>query len=342
VRKLASIQKIVSVEAIEGKDRIVQCGVLGWSMVTQKSNNFQVGDYCVFFEIDSILPEAEWSAFLEGKTRIRTRKFGGVLAQGLMLPIDAIPEVESHLRQVDGDIEGLDLTELLGVIQWEPPVDANTGESRGNFPTHIISKTDEIRIQSCPKVLEELKGLPWYAALKMDGSSATYFWDDAPPKMDMSPGFVSCSRNMRKSEDSHFHQVALRYGLDEILKTNDYLVFQGEVVGPGIQANRLGLKELDLFIFNVYDRREKRYLTLSEALQVCKFGKLKHVPIIDQGESFDLTQEALVQMSIGEYEGTKNPREGIVVRPQTPVYSNVLRDRLSFKVVNPNYLLKYE
>jgi hypothetical protein len=42
----------------------------------------------------------------------------------------------------------------------------------------------------------------------------------------------------------------------------------------------------------------------------------------------------------GIYPGTGNQREGIVVRPLEPVYSNVLRTRLSFKVLSNEYLVK--
>jgi hypothetical protein len=38
----------------------------------------------------------------------------------------------------------------------------------------------------------------------------------------------------------------------------------------------------------------------------------------------------------------KFPAEGMVVRPKTGTYSEVIRDSLSFKVLNSDYLLKFE
>ena len=54
-RKLASIQKVVKIEPIEGSDFIEKITVLGWELVAKKSE-FKEGDLCVYFEIDSILP----------------------------------------------------------------------------------------------------------------------------------------------------------------------------------------------------------------------------------------------------------------------------------------------
>jgi hypothetical protein len=47
-------------------------------------------------------------------------------------------------------------------------------------------------------------------------------------------------------------------------------------------------------------------------------------------------------MAKGIYPGTTNRREGIVVCPTTEIYSPTLQGRLSFKVVNNEYLLKDE
>ena len=86
MRKLASIQKIEWIRPIEGKDRIVLAGILGWQVIVKK-DEFQVGDLCVYVEIDSQLPEKPEYEFLRPKKfRIRTMKMGGVLSEGICLP----------------------------------------------------------------------------------------------------------------------------------------------------------------------------------------------------------------------------------------------------------------
>ena len=56
MRKLASIQKIINVEPIEGADAIEKATVLGWQLVIRKGE-FTIGDLCVYCEIDSMMPD---------------------------------------------------------------------------------------------------------------------------------------------------------------------------------------------------------------------------------------------------------------------------------------------
>ena len=55
MRKLASIQKIWDVVPIENADAIELVKVLGWQCVAKKGE-FNKGDLCIYFEIDSFLP----------------------------------------------------------------------------------------------------------------------------------------------------------------------------------------------------------------------------------------------------------------------------------------------
>ncbi len=111
-RALAHIEKIAWIKPIEGADNIEKIGVLGWVLIS-KRGEFKEGDKCCFFEIDSKLPEKEWSKFLEPKHyKIKTMKLGkfGVISQGLALPISDIPELAKKEWNI-----GDDVTELLGV-----------------------------------------------------------------------------------------------------------------------------------------------------------------------------------------------------------------------------------
>jgi hypothetical protein len=51
--------------------------------------------------------------------------------------------------------------------------------------------------------------------------------------------------------------------------------------------------------------------------------------------------EQLLEKAKGKYPSGKH-REGIVIRPIKEAYSEILKGRLSFKVVNNDYLLKDE
>lgn len=111
-RSLAHIEKIAWVKPIEGADNIELIGILGWVCIAKKGE-FQQGSWCCYFEIDSKLPEKEWSEFMRNKHfKVKTMKLGkfNVISQGLALPIDCIQELQNKTLEV-----GTDVTELLGV-----------------------------------------------------------------------------------------------------------------------------------------------------------------------------------------------------------------------------------
>jgi RNA ligase (TIGR02306 family) len=77
MRQLASIQKILKLEPIEGADAIECATVLGWQLVVKK-DEFKVGELCVYVEIDSILPDKPEFEFMKPRNmRIRTIKLRG-------------------------------------------------------------------------------------------------------------------------------------------------------------------------------------------------------------------------------------------------------------------------
>lgn len=111
-RSLAHIEKIAWIKPIEGADNIELIGILGWVCIAKKGE-FKEGSWCCYFEIDSKLPETEWSEFMRAKYfKVKTMKLGkfGVISQGLALPIDIIPELQNKVLSI-----GTDVTELLGV-----------------------------------------------------------------------------------------------------------------------------------------------------------------------------------------------------------------------------------
>lgn len=111
-RELAHIEVIHDIQPIPGADNIDKAKVLGWDLIVKKGE-FQEGDMCVFFEIDSKMPEAEWSKFLEPKGyKVKIYKLSkfGVWSEGLALPVQSIPELAT------GDFyEGQGVTDLLKV-----------------------------------------------------------------------------------------------------------------------------------------------------------------------------------------------------------------------------------
>ena len=344
-RKLASIQRVLQIEPIANADAIELARINGWQCVTKKGE-FQVGDLGVFLEIGAVPPDREPFRFLwqrkpkEGEIapektekpanfRLRTMKLRGALSQGLLLPLSAF-----DLGEIG---EGDDLTAILEVSKYEPPVNAMRGgesDFRAPFP-NFIPKTDEMRVQSVPEVLDEMRGLPYVATLKYDGSSGTFCID--PRDGD----FHVCSRNQSvKDGDNFYWRVARKYDLETVLRRAPNFAIQGEVCGPGIQKNRLGLKEIALFVFNVYDIQNARFLPHDDAQRWARENGLTPVEVVETGESFAHNQESLLSLAEGKYANTSNEREGIVVRPRHETVSAALAGRLSFKAISNRFLLK--
>jgi RNA ligase (TIGR02306 family) len=337
-RKLASIQKITEILPIDGADKIVCVKILGWQCVALKTE-FKVNDACVFFEIDSVLPIAQWNDHLRKEPnkplRIKTIRLRGQLSQGLAMPMSIIPTGEYEVGQ--------DVTELVGVTKYEPVVPAHlSGMAKGNFPA-FLHKTDETRLQSEPRVLDEAisKGLVLVGTLKMDGTSFTAYRRDDE--------FGVCSRNLdlKETEDNAHWRMARKLKLEEILRSEpSNLSIQGEIVGPSIQANRLGLSESKLYLFNLFDIDTGKYLSHTELSAFAEKHGLKVVPTVyrlDFGGVVgprDVNHLLNIANNLNYDNGT--PAEGIVWRSMCETHSDVLKGRLSFKTISNRYLEKYK
>lgn len=375
MRKLASIQRIVDIQPIDGADRIVRATVLGWHCVTQKSNDFKPGDLVVYFEPDAMLPAVPAFEFLRKKPeetsfRLKTIRLKGQVSQGLILPLDAVfsksvnqisGHVDYHHFLEDGKVivvntqEGVDLSELLGITKYEPEVPAQLrGLVKGNFP-HFLAKTDETRIQSCPKVLVRNQGKRVYTTEKIDGSSWTGFFipdQELANELHVKPEdlaedgtlFGVCSRNLylTKTEGNAYWKMVEKYDIENKLrKLGRPLALQGEMYGLGICGNKLKETSIHLKIYNVKDLKENRYLSIDEMVKVCVELGLETVPILDQFV-LDHTVDELVVMSIGKSVLNDTVwREGIVVRGVEEGTDEDL-GRFSFKVINPEFLLEYK
>lgn len=330
MRKLASVQVVDRIDPIEGADRIEAARVMGWTVVA-KRGEFAVGDRCVFFEIDSLLPEtAEWAEFMRPRGfRVKTVRLRGVLSQGLALPL-------SILGPGAGFSVGDDVTERLGVRKWEPPVPEVEGIA-GPFPSGV-PKTDEIRLQSALGVLDEIRGLDFYVTTKLDGQSATLF-------RGIDGRFGACHRNFEiKRGNGALWQVATR--LEALVPAG--FAIQGELCGPGIQKNRLDLEAPEFFAFNIFDIRRGVYLGFEDFVRCCAEVGIKTVPVEmvvhgDEAARYEHTLDGWLGAAKGLYVGTKNRKEGVVVRPLVERSSRALGGaRLSFKVINNDFLLKDE
>ncbi|HEX7842340.1 MAG TPA: RNA ligase family protein, partial [Kofleriaceae bacterium] len=201
----------------------------------------------------------------------------------------------------------VDLRDRLGVTKFEVAL-PDAREIAGSFPARV-PKTDEIRLQSALGVLDEIRGKEFYVSTKCDGTSATYVRDGGA-------GFIAASRNWALARGAnHVWRLAERYQLEDRIPVD--VAIQGEVCGPGIQKNRLGLDDVDLFVFNVYDLRAGAFLELDALRAFCADRGLRTVPIErvvrgDDAVRFDHSLDAWLEAARGSYAGTRQRKEGVV------------------------------
>lgn len=385
MRQLATVQTITDIQPIPDADAIEVASVLGWKVVIKKGE-FNIGDRIVYCEVDSIMPERPEFEFLRPvKFRVKTRRMRGQISQGIVFPLSVLtttpksienkhvivgmhgselkilyqPEIEFELDSNAGPFtmvltDGLDVTDFLGVIKYDIPeedtgltVNGQGGRSamKRGFP-NWIPKTDETRIQSVPRVLEDAVGTGIYITEKLDGSSYTCFLKDNE--------FGVCSRNQEKKEipTCHFWEATRRLGIEEKLreykqKTGIELALQGELVGPGIQKNKYGLVERSIYFFNAFKVATGSFVDYAELLDIMIDLELQMVPILVVntviGEPGYQTVDSFIKLAT--IKTTINLSgvwaEGIVVRPLVESTHRKL-GRFSFKAINPEFSLKYD
>jgi len=345
LRKLASLQKIDRITIHSNTDSLELAYIGGWQVAVRKGE-FKIGDLIIYCEIDSILPDKPEFEFLRSKHfRIKTIKLRGALSQGIILPLSILDNEQQILNaylSVGKKILGTDVTEKLGITKYElPEKEMGKCDAKGSLPPFVI-KTDEQRLQSAMSLIDEMWGLDCYITVKEDGTSFTAYYNDGI--------FGICSRNLELKMDDEaakkdierlnsYAKIAKQYDLKNKLKfVGRNIVIQGELTGSGIQGNPMGVPGHQLHLFSAYDIDNHIYLNYDNFKILAKAIGVPTVETIYLG-TFNFDLPALLEMAKGKYNGTKNNREGIVVRPTQEHFSKTLHGRLSFKVINNEYLL---
>ena len=244
-RALAYVVTIDEIKPIDGYDRVEYARTNGWWVIIGKADNLQVGDKCVYFEVDSkVNSEDERFAFLEKRNyKIKTQRMCKVISQGLLMPLSVFPEL--------GDVDvNTDVTDKLKVTYAVEEDNARKGNGDPNakyksmaarhqkifkqkwarwmmrrswgrkimffffgkkkdnprgFPT-FVSKTDEERVENQPWRIGD--GKTYLATEKLDGTSCTYALErKGRNKFE----FYVCSRNVRQQDEKqecyHDHNI---------------------------------------------------------------------------------------------------------------------------------------
>lgn len=340
-RSMVKIVKVGSISPISGADLIEVASVGGWQVIVKKGEHRE-GSLAAYFEIDSFLPEGNpaWQFLVDKSSKtfngvkghvLRSVRLRGQISQGLLLPLD----VHTHTEDADESNIGTDISDILGVSKYEPPVPAQlAGLARGSFPS-CIPKTDQERVQNLSKALSTWKidpGLNWEVTEKLEGSSCTFAW--------LEGNLHVCSRNidLKDTEGNSFWQAAADTDILDKLTWHfpgRDLALQGELVGPGIQGNIYGLPKVKFYLFDVFDVKSGFYLRPAERAAVASTLLLEQVPVMTR--DFKITERESMNSILEMADGKSglNPRtnrEGLVFKCNQAYWS--------FKAISNNYLLK--
>lgn len=271
---------------------------------------FQENDKVIFIGEGALIPASNSHfEFLRTKCytpkfnsfRVKPQKMCGLISMGILMPINIVKK--------DYKI-GSDLTELLQIQKYEDIEDASpkkesnwvksflfkhfkwlarkiwksSNDFRAEFPSWIISKTDEDNIENKVAQLEDFKDSPYYYSIKMEGQSFTAI-------LDKDDKFSVCSRNccFTGRIDNNYWTVVTKYNLEQKLrdiykKYNMHVAIQGEICGPSIQNNIYNFNTLHLYLFNIKNIDTGEYLDMSTFINICKEFELPSVPILKIGD----------------------------------------------------------
>ena len=409
MRDLVSVCTIEKVWALEGKDKVQGASFKENSYEVMVSKDIQPGMLVAFIQEGACLPVCdtwEWLRKrcyrdnLNGKEGflIKPQKFSGIKSWGLAVPLNELGLDETVYKKFKA---GDNLEEVLGIWKYEPEEDASPRtsskkaypkwvkfclshyltrwigriwqkrhqKSGGNFPTDLISKSDETTIQNMKGALEKFAESKVDITAKLEGQSFTVVPVFGKrgfiiKKKEVVGAYVCSRNNAYKIEDnSIFWDMMRKYDIvkkmKEIWKTeHKAYILQGEQVGPNIQDNIYDFKQNHWYIFTVKDYSTLKQLPYEEQVKVAdKFG-MRVVPLLWTGTLKDVMPDVDAAVAFAEktsWEPIDGDRihswlnlenkgklwkdymqhEGVVVR--TVDYDKDNNIGVSFKVKNMDY-----
>lgn len=322
---LAVISRVQKIESIEGKDRIVKATIQNYSCIVQK-DEYKEGDLCIYVFYDSILPNEEQYEFLRKRCwsdkyqgfRIKPMKMGGIISEGLALPLSSLPEGKSYK---EGDV----VTEDLRIRRYNAENENTYVPPKRNIiqrffyriktlfsPTFStaypswIKKSDEDNIEALYSRIDKEK--EYILTEKIEGMAGVWALEKKQ--------FMVFSHNWRVEKGAWVDwsdKNKIKKKLKAYCKDNkiDGIAISGELIGPGIQRNIYNKKDLEMFIYGGY-HLDGTPLTYSEMQNIASYLSLPLVPYLGVSKPYDI--ENMLKDSEGTSLLYDVPREGIVWR----------------------------
>ena len=344
---MASFESRVHALRIEphpNADRLELAAVGGFRCVVGKGS-FTDGDLAAYIPEGSVCPD--WlitELGLEGKlagskkNRVKAVKLRGALSQGLVYP------VRDGMVRGRAVAEGDEVTELLELVKYEPPIPvAMQGEVRA-----VHGATIHYDIENVKKHPDELgDGEPVVMTEKLHGTWCCLGWHPKHGPIVTSKGLSDRGlaliiddanasnlyvRTWRAFEAA-FETARARAAAD-----GQPFYVLGEVYGRGVQDLHYGERNPAFRVFDVYVGQpgQGRYLA-PEEVETCLRGPFPLVPVLYRGP---FSTAVMLEHTDGTTAlGAGHVREGVVVRPAAERESPEI-GRVILKSVSGDYLTR--
>ncbi len=337
VESIKSLHPIPDADAIE----VARLDGMDFQFVVRKGA-YAPGDRVLYFPVDSLLPDGLIERLgltnkLSGpeKNRIKTATFRGAISQGLVGPLDLIPEGVSHDE----------LTTALGVTKYDPPmVELPDATLVGLF--NGISAYDIESADRYPALVEaQLMDVPVVVTEKLEGNNLWVWSDGDVTRLGQRNYQVVQKDGVRPNLFAAVADQSKLTGFAAFLarKYGKPATVYSELIGDGICKNLYGLKGKTARIFDV--RVYPRWLDHGELVE-CATEFFGHnpplAPVLSPGDKTLrewLGGRTVKEASDGVSMLAKRAREGVVIRPTTERRDPQL-GRLIIKQRGPKYLAK--
>jgi RNA ligase (TIGR02306 family) len=155
---------------------------------------------------------------------------------------------------------------------------------------------------------------------------------------------------LTETADNSFWKVARMLDIENKLRSTGYnIAIQGELMGEGIQGNKLKLKGQTVYFFNAFNIDSFKYMDYVDFTSLMKAVGLPVVPVIDDKYKLSNDIEQIIKSATIKSKIKEDVwAEGIVIRPHAERIDMLLscenfnNGRVTFKAINPEFLLKYE
>lgn len=302
-KPLAYIVKIKDIREIPGADRIELATVMDYTVVVKK-NEYKPGDFGLYVEVDSVLPDdAEKFPFFEflrdKKFKIKSMKLGkfGVISQGILFKPSDI-----GLTNVKVGQDYTQQFKITEIVQDEEEAGlTNNNNKKDNWfirklmrykwfrdwrKRHNVSETwnetfpgksDEENVQKIyTEMYEKYANEEWVATEKLEGQNITIYTEEVNGLFGKTKRVGVCSRTRELNKNGNgknFWDTVIREKLDEQIKNipGEWWC-RGEHLGPGIQKNIYKLPRTTIRFFDFY---RKEYYIDTKCGKVRKFRWVK-------------------------------------------------------------------